>query len=282
MRTRLLVASVTTAAALAVVACTAPQDHSGHTAMKMADHAGMAMPAAVAGSVGYPPGDPTSGGGGGVTTFKVHCGPSHNANDDPIVFPNQPGASHHHQFFGNTTTNASPSSVSPMDPTTCDIAGDKSAYWVPVYTKSGKMVTPKRTLVYYRGGSHRDPTKIKPFPAGLRMVIGKANATSPLPKTVVNWENGTTLVIRFPDCWNGKALDSPDHYSHMAYTTRGFCPSTHPVPVPLLEMRFNYNTTGGMLASGPLYTAHADFFNGWNQAALAERVKSCLNARRVC
>ena len=50
---------------------------------------------------------------GGVTTaqagqdFTTDCFPSHRAPDDPIVFPGQPGASHSHDFFGNTTTDAS-------------------------------------------------------------------------------------------------------------------------------------------------------------------------------
>ena len=39
-------------------------------------------------------------------TFFTDCLPSHRAPDDPIVYPKQPGASHLHDVFGNTTTNA--------------------------------------------------------------------------------------------------------------------------------------------------------------------------------
>src|SRR3954454_23956536 len=38
--------------------------------------------------------------------FATICDYSHQAPDDPIVKPNQPGASHLHQFFGNATTDA--------------------------------------------------------------------------------------------------------------------------------------------------------------------------------
>ena len=51
---------------------------------------------------------------------------------------------------------------------------------------------------------------------------------SPAPP---NCGGGTVLQIRFPDCWDGRNLDSADHKSHMAYTVGGGCPSNYPVPV---------------------------------------------------
>jgi hypothetical protein len=71
----------------------------------------------------------------------------------------------------------------------------------------------------------------------------------------------------------------------MAYTVSGMCPSNYPVPVPLLEFNFRYKTfgnTGLTLASGPTYTYHADFFNAWNQTALANFIGSCIHAGREC
>ena len=161
---------------------------------------------------------------------------------------------------------------------------------------------PARTLVYYRGGSHQDPTAIQPFPPGLRMIAGNATATAPLPTDAVAWMcqgmgtpsvappdcGGKTLVlqIRFPDCWDGVNLDSADHKSHMAYTVSGICPSNYPVPVPLLEFNVRYQTAGAARASpwppGAAYTYHADFFNGWNQAAQAGFIDSCLHSNQVC
>ena len=43
---------------------------------------------------------------GAVPQFLVECDYSHMAEDDPIVYPGAPGASHLHVFFGNTSTNA--------------------------------------------------------------------------------------------------------------------------------------------------------------------------------
>ena len=41
-----------------------------------------------------------------VAEFLADCPFSHRLPDDPIVFPNLPGASHMHSFFGSTVTNA--------------------------------------------------------------------------------------------------------------------------------------------------------------------------------
>jgi hypothetical protein len=88
------------------------------------------------------------------------------------------------------------------------------------------------------------------------------------------------LVMRFPDCWNGRDLDSPDHKSHLAYRVRGVCPAGYPVALPRLSFNVHYrlNSLAGLsLASGSIYSAHADFFNAWNQAVLAALVARNLN-----
>jgi hypothetical protein len=96
--------------------------------------------------------------------------------------------------------------------------------------------------------------------------------------------------MQFPDCWNGLTLDSPDHHSHMAYSTRvkgqgKVCPADHPVPVPRISFNVHYPVRGGAtmsLASGPYYTAHSDFFEAWQPGALRDLVHRCLNAGLVC
>ena len=64
------------------------------------------------------------------------------------------------------------------------------------------------------------------------------------------------------------------------------CPASHPVPVPSLSLNFRYKISGPLggvsLASGGVYSGHADFFNSWNQNVLAQLVKDCLNAGRTC
>ena len=72
----------------------------------------------------------------------------------------------------------------------------------------------------------------------------------------------------------------------MAYSRRGACPSSHPVPVPRLRLGVHYPGSDGgpdvALSSGEPSTAHADFFNAWDQAELARLVRACLNAGVHC
>ena len=71
-------------------------------------------------------------GSGRNDVFLVHCGYSHTLKDDPIVYPGQPGASHTHDFFGSTTTNANSTDASMIaSGSTCNIAGDTAGYWTP-------------------------------------------------------------------------------------------------------------------------------------------------------
>jgi hypothetical protein len=64
--------------------------------------------------------------------FATVCDYSHEAADDPIVKPNQPGTSHLHEFFGNVTTAAASTYDSlRAGGTTCRASQDGSGYWVP-------------------------------------------------------------------------------------------------------------------------------------------------------
>jgi hypothetical protein len=81
-------------------------------------------------------------------------------------------------------------------------------------------------------------------------------------------------------------VDSPDHKAHMAYGQLGTCPADHPTVVPSLSLIVHYPITGDpgsiTLASGGAYSAHADFFNAWDQTFLARSVSECLNAQVQC
>lgn len=250
-----------------------------------------------------------NGSGGRRGFFNSPCEFTHRAMDDPIVFPGTPGASHSHDFFGNPSTNA----YSTLQSLTaaagrCRQAGDRAGYWVPTLRKGKRVVRPMRSNVYYRT-ARRDPASIEPFPAGLRVIAGNAKATGPQDRRIVRWgctgeakpkgakkaptcpkSTRLRLSVVFPDCWNGRELDSADHSSHLAYATRigggrlG-CPASHPNAVPSLVLNVPYATRGGRglkLSSGPIYTAHGDFFNAWEPAELARLVGECLNADVHC
>jgi hypothetical protein len=240
--------------------------------------------------------------------FLSTCKFSHRGPDDPIVKFNQPGASHSHDFFGNVTTAANSTFDSlRAGATTCSRPKDTAAYWVPTLMLDGQPVTPLGINAYYKTG-RRDPTTIQPFPSGLKIVAGNSKATGPQSARVVTFSCrglteprqaspsvvptcntgaglGLAMSIHFPDCWNGTDLDSTDHQSHMAYSERGVCPASYPVPVPALTVHVKYAIAGGSgvsLSSGPAYTAHADFFNAWDQAELTRLVRDCINAQVDC
>ena len=212
------------------------------------------------------------------------CSADHYAADDPIVYPGQPGKSHMHTFYGNTSTDASaPSPASrPPVPSSCGRGmgtSDLSAYWVPSLMKTNAdgtnsvVKTEQMNTVYYRrAGGGRGPG-VLPFPKGLRMIAGNAMATSDQSLSIVQWDCGggglesphmyqcpdtasapihASLV--FPSCWDGVHLDSADHKSHMAYAAQdGTCPADHPVSLP--EITFEVDFPG--IAGGPGYTWRA-------------------------
>jgi hypothetical protein len=239
--------------------------------------------------------------------FVVSCGFSHRNQDDAIVFPRQPGRSHDHTYFGNHSTNASstPASLRADGRTSCRERGDRSAYWVPTLFVGGTAVEPLRLVAHYFRRTHE---QVGPFPAGLKMIAGDASARSAQSRRVTSWSCGAPgggrslrfaersstiptcssarfpylrLQVNFPGCWDGRRLDSPDHKRHMAYSSQGFCPRSHPVAVPALTLFVYYDVSSGAeeLASGGEFSAHADFVNAWKPAKLALLVDRYLTFR---
>jgi hypothetical protein len=223
-------------------------------------------------------------------SFSVRCDFSHRASDDPIVFPGKPGAAHSHDFFGNESTDANSTYESMLKAgTTCTRPLDTAGYWMPTVRWNGQILKPDRAVFYYRAGG-KDHRKVKPFEGGLKMITdshikwrcGRRNDSDRAPRRCTN--NVLGVRFTFPDCSNGK-LDSHDHMAHMAYAERIHgeirCPHSHPIPVPVLVMNvtFPLPTSRGpvRLSSGGPATAHADFFNAWNQGELRRLVSECIN-----
>jgi hypothetical protein len=270
----------------------------------------------------------------GISNGSIYafCQFSHRANDDPIVFPGKSGAAHSHDFFGATNLNAFSTNDSIRhEPTSCHRPKDTSAYWVPTMYVDGQVVDAHSMTAVY-GNDHQLLKNIQPYPEGLRMIAGTSSGGSPMtpnraepifgwlcrfsevvvPATLTsaptcsdtdltkyNQREYLQLIIRFPSCWDGVNLDSPDHKSHMAYAYQqhgatpefpngmpaNSCPSTHPVQLPDLNFDIAYYTTGGptaRLSSGDMSTIHADFMNGWNQTELTTLVNLCLKRDNYC
>jgi hypothetical protein len=241
---------------------------------------------------------------GGRPQFVIECAFSHRLADDPIVHPDHEGGAHLHDFFGNRETDASstPTSMLGAD-TTCGNPGDTAAYWVPSLRAGDDLVEPWRAFAYYRPPHGVPAGAVEPYPLGLAMVAGDATATRPQPVERVGWHCGSSgrttatpptcpataslsLLVTFPDCWDGERLDSPDHRSHVAYRAAGGCPPTHPVSMPQLVLDVAYQHHGRpgelRLASGSMWTAHADFLNAWDAGELARLVEDCLGRGEGC
>jgi len=150
------------------------------------------------------------------------------------------------------------------------------------------------------------------MPPGLRMVAGNAKATGPQDNAGWKcWNAGgasrptiprcaagdfIAMTVEFPQCWNGKDLDSADHKSHLAYATPGRgCPAAYPVPLPVITFNVLYpvksgtDTSGWRLssdlypASQPAgYSAHGDWFNGWKQDIEQTWIHGCVNRPVSC
>ena len=126
------------------------------------------------------------------------------------------------------------------------------------------------------------PSKCGVLSARFHGVVQRCAACPKQKNFMVRTKTWVELHVNFPDCWDGKHLDSPDHHSHMAYSTGYRCPASHPVKVPLIRMNIRYPLTDGRgveLASGSPVTAHADFYNAWDERALAKLVDACFHDR---
>jgi hypothetical protein len=231
----------------------------------------------------------------GDTSIKVSCSFSHTLKDDPIVFPNQPGASHRHDFFGNDSTDAYSTTASMEGQTTScasDNPGDTAGYWTPSL-KVNKTVTHDVgfSAYYYR----RNEGMLTPYPQGFQMVAGNSHATGAQSRSVVYYGcgNGTSqpvvnympdctadgthlyIHILFPWCWDGVFTGGNDT-AHVAY---GPCDAAHPYHFPQLVERINWDavvnaTHGVKFTSGAWYSVHADYLSVWADGALEDLIAS--------
>jgi Domain of unknown function (DUF1996) len=223
--------------------------------------------------------------------YALGCSSSHRNNDDPIVYPGQPGKSHNHTYIGNRSVDADTTPTALLGGrTSCESEVDSSAYWVPTLFAGREDVPPLTAIVYY---VNRSNERISAPPKGIVMLAGNSLATARQPKGIVSWSCGEVggrprfaaipvcrgdsmlqLQATFPNCWDGRRLDSPDHRQHVKYAARGVCPASHPVAIPTIVLVVLYPPVprGSQVASGR-FAAHADFMNGWDQAELDRLVR---------
>ena len=246
-------------------------------------------------------------------SFSVDCRYSHSRSDDPIVHPGHPGASHFHDFYGNTSTSARSTYVSMRSsPTTCRLESDGAGYWTPAAFLDGVHVPPTRIAVYYFGGR----TDVESLPRDLRMISGgqeggdshvrwscgfRGSPGSDRPfdcsEHVRDEGDGLTARLDFPACWSGGGIDPSD----LAYGEGWTCPEGFERHLPKVSVRVHYPIVDPCLgaepcgpddasydnieltfSSGDYTTFHGDFWNTWDQKPLNRLVETCLNAGLEC
>jgi hypothetical protein len=178
---------------------------------------------------------------------------------------------------------------------------------------------PTRQQIYFRDNNLSSGTTITAFPPDFKMVVGDArassledanaidagsgigskigselywgcsdNSSSGKQTAPVNCRTGIiTLHLGFPNCWNGvKVPGDQVAAGTMRFPRSGVCPTGFPIALPRVIERFEYpvgtDSSGITLSSGPTYTAHADFWNTWQQTALQALVDRCLNGGIDC
>jgi hypothetical protein len=271
--------------------------------------------------------------------FRFLCAAGPVLADDPIVFPGQPGKSHLHQFYGNTGANAYSTyeSLRTTGQSTCVGELNRSGYWMPALLDGkGNVVRPDYVAIYYKRRPASDPVvsdptakfyegQAVPLPNGLRFIFGWDPTGINSARTGAAWFNcdGPTAVpgrydsipeaaahcpagnrigavIFAPNCWDGKNLDSPDHRSHVAYSSYGSwgylkCDAAHPYVIPQFTLGAWYSIAPGEDASTwrfssddmapgmPAgYTFHADWFGAWDQPTLKTWTDNCINRLLSC
>ncbi|KPV75522.1 uncharacterized protein RHOBADRAFT_14269, partial [Rhodotorula graminis WP1] len=109
---------------------------------------------------------------------------------------------------------------------------------------------------------------------------------------IVNCPDGMRLEVMFPSCWNGKDVDSANHFDHLAYPDdAGPCPEGFDTRIETLFYEVWYSTdpfkdmwNDAMNTSQPFvlspgdptgYALHGDFLNGWDPPFLQSAIDEC-------
>jgi Domain of unknown function (DUF1996) len=265
------------------------------------DHGSLSPVATPVSTTGFPSGN------GQVGIFTDRCAYSHEAPDDAILAYGLPGVSMHHDFFGNTTTDASSTASGLVGgATTCTTSADSSAYWTPVLYQGGRQLHPESALIYWRRPAH-DLAPVPSLPVGLQLIAGNEGATVPQGTDVIAWTcTGTDqaktstphdcasghdvrVVVTFPSCWDGHSLPAA-HQLNVVYRTAVGCPASHPVQIPQIIFHVAWPTSSGAQLTlsmsptmqGSTNTMHVDFINGWNEAIVDRDIAACVAASTRC
>jgi Domain of unknown function (DUF1996) len=219
-----------------------------------------------------------------TAAFVVSCERSHEAADDPLVFPGQPSMSHLHSFFGNRLTSSAADEVTVTKmrsgATSCNDVADKAAYWTP-------SPAAENMRAYYDVGA-ADIASVEPYPLGIIGVSGDPAFTEP-GEEIVGFRCGAAADgpeagdwDAWPPerCGNGVALVrySFGQCADDSETKLVQCKENVDARFPRLRMVMEFK--GLAKHSGKVLGAHADFWNLWDPERLARLVAVCNRGER--
>jgi hypothetical protein len=103
------------------------------------------------------------------------------------------------------------------------------------------------------------------------------------------------VFLTFPDCWDGKNLDSADHRSHMAFGAPVACPADHPYKIPEVAVQAFFRTDANFAAgkwhlssdemmpgTTPGKTLHMDYWEAWSPVVKNIWQTSCIDGHLSC
>ncbi|KAF1941766.1 WSC-domain-containing protein [Clathrospora elynae] len=212
----------------------------------------------------------------------------------------------------------------------CQIKEDMSNYWTPqLYVKfkngtffpvpvmgDGDDTNGGMTVYYLQRRGDNQTEHLQAFPEGFRMIAGDTSARSydgslaaqgisfnclgankPETNGIPNYNcpDGMRAQLFFPQCWDGKNLDSANHKSHVSYPAGtvyngGNCPPEYPIHLISIFFEILYDTNPYLdqwngdqhpfvFANGDAtgYGYHGDFFNGWDVPVLQNAIDTCTD-----
>jgi hypothetical protein len=268
--------------------------------------------------------------------------------DDPLVYPGKPGASHLHYPFGASPFDAymTADTLARVTVSTCNNGTTKtlnrSGYWIPALVDDQGFVRMADWIaLYYKRMTANSPacTGIGGnrtgicvgLPNQIRFLAGWDQFAPDEPGKGNSWycsggtgghfrdldavfqsgcKPGDDLIadLAFPNCWDGKHLDSPNHRDHVAWGSYGSwgyykCPDSHPYLFPQPETKYKWTVTADMIGTRPdgsVYsrirlasdhmkpgakpgeTFHGDYIEGWVGEAKRMWIDHCINRGLNC
>ncbi|MEU8548937.1 DUF1996 domain-containing protein [Streptomyces roseoverticillatus] len=264
-----------------------------------------------------------------VGSFVSECGRNENQHfnsDNVIVAPGVSNGAHHmHDYVGNLTTDANSDLDSLKASGTTCADGDRSAHYWPVLRlldgsrerdaaapgggrdkNVGKILTPSSVTLSYKGNA---VSNVTPMPQDMRLITGDAKAfTNGQKDARASWsctgfENrelktkypvcppGSQVVrsLKFPDCWDGRNLDSANHRTHVAFSNDNNTCKKGFQAIPQLTQRLTYDVPPNSFFAIDSFpeqrhqpvTDHGDFINVMTPGQ-AKRAADCINLGQQC